>query len=163
MAEQYDFGNLSPIEFEALVADLMSAELGVRFETFSEGADGGIDARHSSANGNVILQAKHYKNSTWADLVTSAKKESPKIQKLNPSTYYFLTSQKLTPDRKAALEESLRHPSVAVSNILGRTEINALIRKHGDVEMDVSRFCAAPGARLGHFPFESDRAFPAQC
>ena len=32
-----------------------------------------------------------------------------------------------------------------------------------DVDMDLSRFCAAPCARLGHLPFESDRAFPAQC
>ena len=30
-------------------------------------------------------------------------------------------------------------------------------------EVDLSRFCAAPSARLGHFPFEGDRAFPAQC
>jgi len=29
--------------------------------------------------------------------------------------------------------------------------------------MDLSRFCAAPSARLGRFPFESDRAFPTQC
>ena len=29
--------------------------------------------------------------------------------------------------------------------------------------MDLSRFGAAPDARLGHFPFESDRAFPTQC
>lgn len=43
---------------------------------------------------------------------------------------------------------------------------------HVDIELstwmrssivDVSRFRAAPGGRLGHFPFESDRAFPAQC
>lgn len=30
-------------------------------------------------------------------------------------------------------------------------------------DMDLSRFCAAPSARLSHFPFESDGAFPAQC
>ena len=29
--------------------------------------------------------------------------------------------------------------------------------------LDLSRFSAAPSARLSHFPFESDRAFPAQC
>ncbi|WP_259957521.1 tyrosine-type recombinase/integrase [Leisingera caerulea] len=29
--------------------------------------------------------------------------------------------------------------------------------------VDVSRFRAAPSARLGHFPFECDGAFPAQC
>lgn len=30
-------------------------------------------------------------------------------------------------------------------------------------DMDLSRFCAAPSARLSHFPLESDGAFPAQC
>ena len=34
---------------------------------------------YSSAAGNVILQAKHYKGSTWADLETSAKKSHPKF------------------------------------------------------------------------------------
>ena len=29
--------------------------------------------------------------------------------------------------------------------------------------VDLSRFSAAPSARLGHLSFESDRAFPAQC
>ena len=31
-----------------------------------------------------------------------------------------------------------------------------------NAELDLSRFRAAPSARLGHFPFEGDRAFPAQ-
>jgi hypothetical protein len=30
-------------------------------------------------------------------------------------------------------------------------------------QLDLSRFCAAPGARLSHFLFESDGAFPTQC
>ena len=134
MADNYDFGNLSPIEFEALIADLMSAELGVHFETFSEGADGGIDARYSTAKGNLILQAKHYKGSTWSDLKSSATKESPKIRALKPIKYYFVTSQKLTPTRKDDLKKHLNHSSVTVSNILGRAELNALLQKHDDVE-----------------------------
>lgn len=32
-----------------------------------------------------------------------------------------------------------------------------------DPNLDLSRFRAAPGARLGHLTFESDRTFPAQC
>ena len=134
MADQYDFGNLSPIEFETLVADLMGEELGVRFETFSEGADGGIDARYSAAAGDTILQAKHYKGSTWTDLKKSAKAEHPKIKKLDPQKYYFLTSQKLTPDRKKTLSAELNHSSVTPASILGRSEVNALIKKHTNVE-----------------------------
>jgi hypothetical protein len=30
-------------------------------------------------------------------------------------------------------------------------------------QVDLSRFSAAPRARLSHLSFESDRAFPAQC
>ncbi|MEP1519698.1 hypothetical protein [Ascidiaceihabitans sp.] len=30
-------------------------------------------------------------------------------------------------------------------------------------KMDLSRFCAAPSARLSYLSFESDGAFPAQC
>jgi len=30
-------------------------------------------------------------------------------------------------------------------------------------DMDLSRFCAAPGARLSHLSLESHGAFPAQC
>ena len=48
MADRYDFGNLSPIEFEGLCIDLLSAETDLRFERFSEGVDRGIDGRHGS-------------------------------------------------------------------------------------------------------------------
>ena len=30
-------------------------------------------------------------------------------------------------------------------------------------DLDLSRFSAAPSARLSHFPFECDGAFPTQC
>jgi len=33
-------------------------------------------------------------------------------------------------------------------------------RKRGEPILDLSRFCAAPSARLSHFPFVSDGAFP---
>jgi hypothetical protein len=32
-----------------------------------------------------------------------------------------------------------------------------------NLEVDLSRFCAAPRARLSHLPLKSDGAFPAQC
>lgn len=134
MSDTYDFGNLSPIEFEALVADLLGEELSITFETFSEGADGGIDARYASAKGDIIVQAKHYKGSSWSDLETAAKKEHPKIVALDPKVYHLVTSQKLTPSRKKALATHLKHPSVKTKNIKGLTELNALLKKHPDVE-----------------------------
>ncbi len=32
-----------------------------------------------------------------------------------------------------------------------------------EIEVDLSRFRAAPSDRLGHLPFKSDWAFPTQC
>ena len=42
--------------------------------------------------------------------------------------------------------------------------ITIKFEKISDTEgLDLSRFSAAPGARLDHLAFEGDRAFPAQC
>jgi len=134
MTDKYDFGNLSPIEFEALCADLLNAETKLRFERFSEGPDGGIDGRHSSASDNIILQAKHFKDSSWSDLKKAAKRESSNVDKLDPTQYYLLTSQRLTPPNKDELKKLLNHGSVDTSDIWGRTELNDSLRKHGKVE-----------------------------
>lgn len=87
MPDRYDFANLSLIEFEGLCVDLVEAETGLRFERFSEGADGCVDGRHGRADGDIILQAKHYKNSTWSDLQKAVKTEKKNIAKLKPSQY----------------------------------------------------------------------------
>ncbi len=43
----YDFSNLAPADFEDLVRDLVGRELGIRFEAFGPGPDGGMDGRHA--------------------------------------------------------------------------------------------------------------------
>lgn len=134
VSDRYDFANLSPIEFERLCADLVAAETRLRFETFSEGADGGVDGRHARADGDLIIQAKHYKNSTWSDLQKAVKAEKKNVATLKPSEYYLLTSQPLTPNRKAKLVSLLEHPSVDSSRVWGRSELNGYLAKHSAVE-----------------------------
>ena len=41
--------------------------------------------------------------------------------------------------------------------------LQPLARRSIPLKLDLSRICAAPSARLGHFPLEGERAFPAQC
>jgi hypothetical protein len=64
----YEFGNLSPADFEDLARDLIGRELGVRFEAFAAGPDGGMDGRHAKGGAKAILQAKHYAGSPYAAL-----------------------------------------------------------------------------------------------
>jgi hypothetical protein len=53
----YDLRALSWPDFEDLARDLIGRELGVRFEAFAPGPDGGMDSRHATAEGTTILQA----------------------------------------------------------------------------------------------------------
>src|ERR1700734_4406985 len=96
----YRFSNLSPADFEDLVRDLVGNELGVRFESFGPGPDGGIDGRHAKAKKSVILQAKHYAGSPFSALSATMRAERASINRLKPSRYILATSRSLTPGNK---------------------------------------------------------------
>jgi hypothetical protein len=59
----YEFGNLSPADFEDLDRDLNGREFGVRFEAFAAGPDGGMDGRHAKGH-----PQQYFKRSTMRDL-----------------------------------------------------------------------------------------------
>jgi hypothetical protein len=99
----YGFGNLSPADFEDLARDLIGRELGVRFEAFAAGPDGGMDGRHAKGGAKIILQAKHYAGSTYAGLKSEIKRERSSIDGLAPTRYVLATSRELTPPRKKEL------------------------------------------------------------
>ncbi|WP_084305946.1 restriction endonuclease [Bradyrhizobium sp. ARR65] len=80
----YGFGNLSPADFEDLVRELVGRELGVRFEGFAAGPDGGMDGRHAKGGARIILQAKHYAGSAHAALKSEIKRERSSIDRLVP-------------------------------------------------------------------------------
>ncbi|MCU4188637.1 restriction endonuclease [Flavobacterium sp. HXWNR29] len=90
----YDFQNLlSPLDFEHLVRDLLSKDLGIELSAFTEGKDGGIDLRHSTNKSkSLIVQCKRVKNLSKEDI----DKEFIKINKINPKEYYFVCSKELS-------------------------------------------------------------------
>ena len=130
----YTFSSLLPADFEDLARDLLGKALKLRFEGFATGPDGGIDGRHASAGGDIILQAKHYAGSSFAKLSAAMRKERVAIEKLAPARYLLAISQPLTPKNKkvfgAVTEPYLNDPG----NIFGRTELNSLLKEHCKVE-----------------------------
>lgn len=90
----YDFQTLlSPLDFEHLVRDLLSKELGIELSAFAEGKDNGTDLRYSGNNSeSIIVQCKRVKTLTRADI----DKEFVKIKKINPKKYYFVCSKELS-------------------------------------------------------------------
>lgn len=130
----FSFDALSPADFEDLSRDLLGRELGVRFEAFGPGRDGGVDGRHSAAGDTTILQAKHYRMSDFDALARTMQKERASIDSLAPSRYLLTTSRPLTPANKDRLATIIGPSLEGTCDIFGNDDINGLLRKYPDVQ-----------------------------
>ena len=130
----YDFRTLSDADFEDLARDLIGRLLDLRFEAFCAGPDGGMDGRHSSAEGAVILQAKHYAGSSVAQLRAAMKDERASIDTVAPARYLLATSRKLTPKVKGDLAAIIGSSLKSEADILGPDDLNGLLRDYPDLE-----------------------------
>ncbi|MCW3000542.1 MAG: hypothetical protein JWN65_4091 [Solirubrobacterales bacterium] len=146
------FGALSDHDFELLIGDLLSAELGVRYELFARGPDGGIDLRHigDPKEGLDIVQCKHYVKSTFGKLERDARREREKVEKLDPRprSYRFVTSQGLTVKRKAALREALTPFVASEAEIYGLDDLDVLLNAHPAVERQHVKLWLTGGAQI---------------
>jgi len=130
----HDFSSLSPADFEDLTRDLLGQELGIRFEAFPDGPDDGMDGRHAAADGDVILQAKHYYRSGYAKLKAKMKRERAAIDALHPKRYVLATSAALTPANKTQLAAEIGPALQSPGDIFGPQDLIALLRKFPDIE-----------------------------
>lgn len=129
----YDFKNLSPADFEDLVRELIGRHLGIRFEAFAVGPDGGSDGRHSKG-GKIILQSKHYAGSTLANLKSKMKIERAAIDQLNAQRYLLATSLPITSRNKKDLASLIGPTLLDESDIFGPRDINEFLRRYPNIE-----------------------------
>lgn len=129
----YDFSTLSPSHFEDLARDLIGRELGIRFEAFAEGPDGGMDGRHAKAQGTTVLQAKHYRRSQFSTLKSRMGRELAAIGFI-PQRYILATSYPLTPNLKDTLAKAIGPALVETGDIFGPEDLNGLLRRFRDIE-----------------------------
>jgi len=121
---KYDLTNLDSRAFEALCADIVKKETKQRVEIFSPGMDGGIDGRFWFGDSKKgVLQAKHYPSSSYSTIKSAVKRELPKIQKIKPERYIFMTSGKITVTRKDEIKKELDPYIVREDDIWGHDEI----------------------------------------
>lgn len=132
----YNYGALSPQDFEEVSRDLLQAEWNVPLEAFKEGRDGGIDLRYAITPGSsVIVQCKHYFKSGFSKLLSHLlDSELPKIKKVNPSRYVVMTTVGLSPDNKQAILQALAPYVKSPSDILGADDLEGLLARHPNVE-----------------------------
>ena len=130
-----NFSNLNDIEFEYLCKDVMSKMLGVELQRFSAGPDGGIDLTDDAHTKKVIVQVKHYIKTDATGLLTSLKKEIPKVKINSPERYYICCSKELTPQSKQDIYEMFSDYMESTDNIVTLIELNDFLEKeeNGDI------------------------------
>ncbi|GAJ96247.1 nSTAND3 domain-containing NTPase [Rhizobium rhizogenes] len=158
-----NFSSLNGADFEDLVRDLIGEELGIRFEAFCAGPDGGIDGRHApcAAKTSTILQAKHMEGSTFAALKAAMRKERTSIDKLAPSRYMLATSRPLTPANKASITSEIGPALLSESDILGPNDLEALLRKYPSIEKAHIKLWLSSAAILDRVVRSASHAYAA--
>lgn len=102
----------------------MSKKLGKNLYKFPRGKDGGIDISDNELQPKVIIQVKHYTNSTVSNLISSLKKETDKVKKLNPEEYYVFTSLGLSHQRRIEIVEMFSPYMTNLDYIITKEEVN---------------------------------------
>lgn len=156
----YDFHNLTWIDFEDLVRDLVGKETGLQFEAFAAGPDGGVDGRHSDV-GDTVLQAKHYVGSPFATLKAKMIKERAVIDALAPDRYILATSRPLSPANKATLAKIIGPALKKESDIFTPSDLNALLRKYPDIEKAHFKLWLTSAAVLERVVHSAEHTFNA--
>ncbi len=96
----YLLNNLNWLEFEKLGKDIFEKNMNTKFVRMTPGPDGGIDL--INYKNKIVVQCKHIES--YANLLSSLKKEVPKLLKLVDQNlmneYYVFTSCKLNTNRR---------------------------------------------------------------
>lgn len=135
IVDMYNFNNLSDFEFEILCKDIMQKKLGIQLYTFQKGRDGGIDITDNPIKKNVIIQAKHYINSGYSNLLSALKAEVEKVKKLQPKRYYVCCAVKLTAGNKEQIYNLFSEYMESANNVLSLLDINDFLEKADNAEI----------------------------
>jgi energy-coupling factor transporter ATP-binding protein EcfA2 len=137
---QYDFSTLNSSDLEELVCDLLNAQQGengiVRYRTFKDGKDKGIDFLYSTTTNQYehVGQVKHFRETGFAGLSSVLKKqELKKVKKINPSKYIFATSVDLTVSNVQEISDIFNPFIKNLHDIYGSKDLNRLLELHEDI------------------------------
>lgn len=136
----FDLSNLNDYEFEVLSKDIMQKLLGQDLFIFSRGVDAGVDICDREKNPTVVIQAKHYTNSTYSQLKGSLKKEVKKVYQHHPKNYFVCTSQSLTRKNKLEIAELFGEFMPDISYIKDKNDINSFLEAEENKDIVVKNY-----------------------
>ena len=122
-----NYSNLNDVEFEYLCKDIMQSKLKVELHSFARGKDKGIDLCDDVFSKDIIIQVKHYVQSTTTQVVGAIKKEIKKVDELKPKQYYVCTSRALTPQNIKNIYDCFSAYMDSPNNIISVNEIDSFL------------------------------------
>jgi len=131
----YNFNNLSDFEFEILCKDIMEKKLGVNLHIFGKGRDGGIDLADDCINKNIVIQVKHYINSTFSNLKTSLQNEIKKVELMKPKQYYICCAKSLSPDNTIEIYNMFSKYMDSDKNVISLNDINEFLENQQNINI----------------------------
>ena len=130
-----NYGNLNDVEFEYLCQDIMQKKLNTELHRFARGKDGGIDLADDVHIKKIIVQVKHYMDSTVPQLIAKLKEEVDKVEKLSPKEYYICCSKELSPQKVDEIYQLFSNYMSLTSNIVTLNEIDDFLNAHENIEI----------------------------
>jgi hypothetical protein len=149
---KYPLNDLSPSEFENVVASICEEILGTGTLIFSEGKDGGRDAKFtgkanyfpseaSSWNGRIIIQAKHTvkvgASCSDSDFSTTLKKEVSSVKALSKDgklDYYLIfTNRKLSGLQDPKIEDFITEELDVENFVIGEERIQKWLQDYPSI------------------------------
>lgn len=151
------YRNLSDHDFELLVADLLHAQSGNRYEVFARGADGGVDIRYTGERDRLgraktvdVVQCKHMEGSSFSQLRAAARREAKKLLQMapQPTRYRFVTTKPLTAANKAELRGILTPWITSDADVIGAEDLEGMLNQNPQVERAHIKLWLASAAQL---------------
>ena len=131
----FNYANLNDVEFEYLCQDIMQKKLNVELHRFARGRDGGIDLTDDAHSKNIIVQVKHYMNSSVSQLITSLEGEAKKVAQLSPKEYYVCCSKPLSPQKVDEVYQLFSAFMSSTSNIMTLNEIDDFLNEPANADI----------------------------
>lgn len=138
----YDFSTLGSSDLENLVCDLLNADItidsNVKYKTFKDGKDKGIDILYSSEANQYdhVGQVKHYYRTGFDGLLSHIKNtEVAKVKKLKPNQYILATSVDLSVYQSEMIRDAFSPFLKNLNDIYGKKDLNRLLQQYEAVQM----------------------------
>ena len=131
----YQYGNLSDFEFELLCRDIMERKIGCPLRCFAPGRDGGVDITETKLSGKHMVQVKHYIDSPYRTLLSSLKKELPKVKQKQPEHYYVCCAKQLTAQNISEIYQLFSDYMDDAEAVVDLMEIDSFLHKKENADI----------------------------